>query len=76
MAFFKAENVSSISFGGLRALSGVNFKVNQGEIFSIIGTNGAGKTTIFVNCINRFYNLEEGAFFLRTRIFPRLNPIR
>ncbi len=72
MAFFKAENVS-ISFGGLRALSGVNFKVNQGEIFSIIGPNGAGKTTIF-NCINRFYNLEEGAFFLKDENISKIKP--
>jgi branched-chain amino acid transport system ATP-binding protein len=62
MAFFRAEEVS-IAFGGLRALNGVQFSVNQGEVFSIIGPNGAGKTTIF-NCINRFYDLNEGAFYL------------
>jgi branched-chain amino acid transport system ATP-binding protein len=72
MAFFKAENVS-ISFGGLRALSGVNFNVNQGEIFSIIGPNGAGKTTIF-NCINRFYDLEEGAFYLKDESISKIKP--
>lgn len=72
MAFFKAENVS-ISFGGLRALSGVGFNVNQGEIFSIIGPNGAGKTTIF-NCINRFYDLEEGAFFLKDQMISKIKP--
>lgn len=72
MAFFKAEDVS-IAFGGLRALNGVGFKVNQGEIFSIIGPNGAGKTTIF-NCINRFYDLEEGAFYLNDRNISRIKP--
>jgi branched-chain amino acid transport system ATP-binding protein len=72
MAFFKAENVS-ISFGGLRALNGVGFNVNQGEIFSIIGPNGAGKTTIF-NCINRFYDLEEGAFYLKDQNISKIKP--
>jgi branched-chain amino acid transport system ATP-binding protein len=72
MAFFKAEEVS-IAFGGLRALNGVGFHVNQGEIFSIIGPNGAGKTTIF-NCINRFYDLEEGAFYLKDQNISKIKP--
>lgn len=74
MAFFKAENIS-VSFGGLQALSGVSFSVDQGEIFSIIGPNGAGKTTIF-NCINRFYDLEEGSFFLEGRDISKIKPHR
>jgi ABC-type branched-subunit amino acid transport system ATPase component/ABC-type branched-subunit amino acid transport system permease subunit len=37
----------SKSFGGLRAVSGVSFEVNAGEIVGIIGPNGAGKTTLF-----------------------------
>ncbi len=72
MAFFKAEKVS-ISFGGLRALNQIGFEVNQGEIFSIIGPNGAGKTTIF-NCINRFYDLEGGAFYLQDENISRIKP--
>jgi branched-chain amino acid transport system ATP-binding protein len=34
-------------FGGLLALSGVDFTVESGEIFGVIGPNGAGKTTLF-----------------------------
>ncbi len=32
-------------FGSVRALDGLNFKIKEGEIFGLIGLNGAGKTT-------------------------------
>ncbi|MGG1660683.1 ABC transporter ATP-binding protein [Brevibacillus sp. NRS-1366] len=41
-------------FGGIKAVNGVSFNVNDREIVGIIGPNGAGKTTVF--------NLISGAF--------------
>ena len=41
MSFFKAENLS-IQFGGVKAVTNVSFEVQQGEVFTIIGPNGAG----------------------------------
>lgn len=35
------------SYGDIAALKGVSFKVGQGEIFGLIGPDGAGKTTLF-----------------------------
>ena len=35
------------SFGGVRALHGVNLSVNAGDVVGIMGANGAGKTTLF-----------------------------
>ena len=38
------------SFGGITAVDGVSFAVEEGEILGIIGPNGCGKSTLF-NCI-------------------------
>lgn len=46
MDHFRVENLS-ISFGGLKAVHEVSFRVEMNMIFSIIGPNGSGKTTIF-----------------------------
>src|SRR5580692_10294984 len=40
----------SVRFGGLRALSEVNFEIARNEVRAIIGPNGAGKSTFF-NCL-------------------------
>lgn len=35
-----------VSYGGIHAIRGVNFEVKQGEIVTLVGSNGAGKTSI------------------------------
>lgn len=47
-------------FGGLTAVSNVNFNVEKGEIFGLIGPNGAGKTTIF-NLITGIFPPTKGS---------------
>lgn len=49
----------SIRFGGIVALDGVSFDVQEGTILGLIGPNGAGKTTLF-NCITRMYTPNSG----------------
>jgi branched-chain amino acid transport system ATP-binding protein len=38
-------------FGGLTAVSQLDFYVNKGEILGLIGANGAGKSTILRGCV-------------------------
>jgi branched-chain amino acid transport system ATP-binding protein len=49
----------SIQFGGLKAVSELNFTVAPGELVGLIGPNGAGKTTIF-NLITGVYTPTAG----------------
>jgi branched-chain amino acid transport system ATP-binding protein len=56
----------SKSFGGVQALSHVDFQVNEGEIFGIIGPNGSGKTTL-INCITGFIKMDSGKVLFRDK---------
>ena len=46
-------------FGGLRAVDGISFQVEEGEFVGLIGPNGCGKTTTF-NCISGLLELTSG----------------
>jgi branched-chain amino acid transport system ATP-binding protein len=74
MTFFTVENLS-ISFGGLDALSDINFEIEKGTIFAIIGPNGAGKTTLF-NCINGIYRPGKGRIVFKDREIQGKKPDR
>ncbi len=41
----KIKNLD-VFYGGIHALKGINFEINEGQIVTLIGSNGAGKTTI------------------------------
>lgn len=59
----QVENVT-IRFGGLTAVSNLNFCLKEKELVGLIGPNGAGKTTVF-NLITGVYQPTEGAIFFR-----------
>ena len=52
----------TVRFGGLAALSQVNFEVQRGEIRAIIGPNGAGKSTFF-NCLTGVLRPTAGKIY-------------
>ena len=46
MYAIEVKNVSK-RYGAVQALDGVSFSVNKGEVFGLIGPDGAGKTTLY-----------------------------
>jgi branched-chain amino acid transport system ATP-binding protein len=56
----------SVVFGGIVALNGVSFDMQQGQVLGLIGPNGAGKTTLF-NCLSRLYQPSKGDILVEGR---------
>ena len=52
-----------LRFGGITALDGVGFEVEEGETYGVIGPNGAGKTAL-LNCVSGVYRLDSGSVAL------------
>jgi branched-chain amino acid transport system ATP-binding protein len=65
MSLLEVKNLSK-SFGGLKAVSKVDFSIEGREILGLIGPNGAGKTTIF-NLISGTYRPDEGQVIFQGR---------
>ena len=72
MRVLEAEKVTKY-FGGLAAVSNVDFHVDQGEIFGLIGPNGAGKTTLF-NLISAALTLKSGVIKFKGEKISGLKP--
>ena len=73
-AILEADRIS-LRFGGVRALTDASFAVRRGEIFSIIGPNGASKTSM-VNCISGRYRPTEGRILFDGQDITGLRPNR
>ena len=58
MFAIKVENISK-SFGKVKALDSISFEVERGELFGLIGPDGAGKTTLF-RLLTTLLNPDEG----------------
>ena len=54
----------AVRFGGIVALDGVSFDLEEGQILGLIGPNGAGKTTLF-NCLSRLYTPNRGTILFQ-----------
>ncbi len=61
------------SFGGLKAVKGVDFYLGEGEIVGLIGPNGAGKTTLF-NLVSGVFHADSGTLSFGNRDITLLKP--
>lgn len=64
-----------ISFGGLRAVDDLSFRIGRGQIVGLIGPNGAGKTTVF-NLITGVHKPTDGKIRWRGEDVTGLSPYR
>ncbi len=72
MLLLETKNLTK-HFGGLKALDGIDMRVERERIMSIIGLNGAGKTTFF-NCITGMYQPTKGTVIFHDRDVTGMAP--
>ena len=59
MALLKVEDIH-VYYGNIHAVKGVSFEVNEGEIVTLIGANGAGKSTV-LNTVSGLLHPRSGS---------------
>jgi branched-chain amino acid transport system ATP-binding protein len=64
-----------IAYGGIQAVRGVSFHVDEGEMVALIGANGAGKTST-LKAVSRLLNAAGGSVRYRGREISALPPHR
>lgn len=72
-ALLEVNNIS-ISFGGIKAVQNVSFKVEPGEILGLIGPNGSGKSTC-VNLIAGVCTTDSGSITFDGHTFAKNEPV-
>ncbi|MGB9640262.1 MAG: ABC transporter ATP-binding protein [Anaerolineales bacterium] len=68
----KVENLH-VSYGNIKALQGISFHVEQGELVTLIGSNGAGKTTC-LHTISGLHHPQKGTIIYLGENISRLSP--
>jgi len=72
MSFLDLTEVSK-SFGGVKALDQLSFKLAKDEVLGVIGLNGSGKTTL-VNIVTGFIRPDSGRIHFQGTDITRLSP--
>ena len=62
-----------VNYGMIKAIKGVSFEVYEGEIVSLIGANGAGKTTI-MHAINHLIETQSGQILFENNDLTKIAP--
>ncbi|HPF03934.1 MAG TPA: ABC transporter ATP-binding protein [Bacteroidales bacterium] len=69
-----AENISySYPGNNVKAVDGITFKINKGEIIAVVGPNGAGKSTL-AKLLTRLYDPDSGTFFMDGQDIKHFSP--
>jgi len=68
----KVENIH-VRYGAIHAIKGVSLEVPQGSIVTLIGANGAGKTSI-LRSISRLVDTSEGTLSYNGQNITKINP--
>ncbi len=68
----QTENLT-VTFGSVRALSGVDFNLYPGEVHAVLGENGAGKSTL-IKLITGVYHKDAGSILLEGKAIEPHNP--
>ena len=72
MSQLEVKNMT-LRFGGVTAIRGIGFNVEQSTIHAIIGPNGAGKTSM-LNCISGVYRPQEGGIVFEGKDITAMSP--
>src|SRR5512139_1181374 len=68
----KIQNLN-FSYGDLQVLWGIDLEVNKGEIVTVVGANGAGKSTTLKN-ISRLVKWSSGSITFNDTDLAKLEP--
>ncbi|CTQ56649.1 Ribose import ATP-binding protein RbsA [Roseibium album] len=71
-AFLSVEGLKK-HFGGVRALDGVSFSLEKGEIHALVGENGAGKSTL-IKILSGVFPFDAGRILLAGESYQPANP--
>lgn len=62
------------SYGNLTVLNNLSLKINQGEVFGLVGKSGAGKSTL-LRCINGLEQFDEGEIVINNTSISNLSTL-
>ncbi len=63
------------TFGGIRALDKVDFRLKKGEVHCLVGENGAGESTLG-KIIAGIHTPDSGKIFINDKLFERFSPLQ
>ena len=68
----QVNNISK-KFGNVQALNKVNFSLEEGVVYGLLGENGAGKSTL-MNILSGIYMPDSGSIRIKNNLIKKLNP--